>query len=226
MNADLWAAVDRYFGQALLASDPVLDEALAAQQAAGLPAINVAPLQGKMLQFLIRMAGAKRVLEVGTLAGYSTIWMARGLPADGKMITLESEPKHAAVASANLTRAGLDDLVELRVGRAVDTLPLIAAEGEAPFDFVFIDADKPSNVDYFQWALRLSRTGTMVVVDNVVRNGAVVDTATQDAKVRGVQRLRDYLAGETRVDATVLQTVGTKGHDGMILALVKEPAAR
>lgn len=229
MSKDLWAAVDQYFGQALLSPDPVLDEALADQQRAGLPAINVAPHQGKFLQFLVRMSGAKRVLEIGTLGGYSAIWLARGLPADGRMITLESDPHHAAVAAKNLslagfdTKAGLDAKVDIRIGRAIETLPKIAAEGRGPFDFIFIDADKPSNTDYFQWALKLARVGTLIIVDNVVRNGKVLDSASHDDSVKGVQRLRDYLSVETRVDATVLQTVGAKGYDGMILALVKEP---
>ena len=222
---DLWAAVDGYFGQTMLAPDPVLEQALADQQAAGLPAINVAPLQGRLLQFLIRLGGARRVLEIGTLAGYSTIWMARGLPAGGRLVTLEFDPKHAAVAEANLARAGLGDRVEVRVGAALDTLPKIAGEGLGPFDFIFIDADKTNNLEYFLWGLRLARPGAMIVVDNVVRKGEVIDTAAADPKVVGVQRLRDHLASESRVDATLLQTVGAKGHDGMILAMVKEPAA-
>lgn len=223
MSKELWASVDQYFGQAVLSPDQVLDEALADQHRAGLPAINVAPHQGKLLQFLVRMSGAKRVLEIGTLGGYSAIWLARGLPADGKLITLEFDPHHAAVAAQNLARAGLGETVDIRVGRAIETLPQIATEGQDPFDFVFIDADKPSNTEYFQWALKLARVGAMIIVDNVVRNGRVLDSASQDASVQGVQRLRDYLSTEPRVDATVLQTVGAKGYDGMILALVKEP---
>lgn len=221
---DLWSAVDGYFGQAMMADDPILDQALDAQRAAGLPEINVAPQQGRLLQFLIRLGGARRVLEIGTLAGYSTIWMARGLPAGGRLVTLEFDPKHAEVAQANLVRAGLADRVDVRVGPALETLPGLAGEGVGPFDFVFIDADKISSLDYFLWALRLARPGAMIAVDNVVRKGLVIDGASTDPKVTGIRRLRDHLAAEPRVDATLVQTVGVKGHDGMILAMVKEPA--
>ena len=172
MREKLWDAVESYFGETLVPSDPALDAALAASDAAGLPPISVAPSQGKLLQLLARLQGARRILEIGTLGGYSTIWLARALPPDGRLVTLESDPKHAKVAAANIARAGLADVVEIRLGRALDTLPKLAAEGLGPFDLIFIDADKPSNADYFAWALKLSRRGSLIVVDNVVRDGA------------------------------------------------------
>jgi predicted O-methyltransferase YrrM len=203
-----------------LQPDPALDAALDASVAAGLPAINVSPNQGKLLQLLARMLGARTILEVGTLGGYSTIWLARALPADGRLVTLESDPKHAEVARANIARAGLSGIVDLRVGLAIETLPKLAAEGIGPFDLIFIDADKVSTADYFAWALRLSRRGSLIIVDNVVRKGAVVDAASEDAKVQGIRRFNDVLAAEPRVSATVIQTVGVKGYDGFAIALV------
>jgi predicted O-methyltransferase YrrM len=220
MNPENWTAVDHYITDLLVAPDPALDAALAASLAAGLPAINVAPNQGKLLQLLARIHGARSILEIGTLGGYSTIWLARALPAGGRLVTLEAEPTHAEVARANLARAGLGDVVELRVGRAQDTLPRLAAEGRGPFDFIFIDADKASLAEYFAWALRLTRRGGVIVVDNVVRGGAVVDPASADPAVQGVRRFNEVLARERRVSATELQTVGSKGHDGFALALV------
>ena len=219
MNQAMWSAVDQYFSDALIAADPALDAVLQASDAAGLPQHNVAPNQGKLLMLLAQMQGARRILEIGTLGGYSTIWLARALPQDGKLITLEYEPKHAEVARENIARARLADEVEIRVGAAIDTLPGLAAEGAGPFDLVFIDADKRGNPDYFRWALKLSRVGTVIIVDNVARGGAVVDP-NGDESVQGVRRLTEMLAKEPRVSATAIQTVGSKGYDGFILARV------
>jgi len=215
-----WTAVDRYFTDLLVPSDAALEAALESSRAAGLPAINVAPNQGKLLQLLARLQGARTILEIGTLGGYSTIWLARALPAGGRLITLEAEPRHAEVARANFARAGLAGTVELRLGPALETLPQLAAEGRGPFDFIFIDADKVSTADYFAWALKLSRRGSLIVVDNVVRQGAVADAASEDPSVQGVRRFNAMLAAESRVSATAIQTVGSKGHDGFAMALV------
>jgi predicted O-methyltransferase YrrM len=215
-----WAAVDAYIAGLFVGDDPALDGALAASRDAGLPPINVAPNQGKLLHILVRALGARRVLEVGTLAGYSTIFMARALPEGGRLVTLELEPRHADVARQNLERAGVADRVTIRMGRAVDTLAQLAAEGAGPFDLVFVDADKQSNVDYFEWALRLTRPGSLIVVDNVVRDGAVVDVASEDPSVLGTRRLNERMAAEPRVSVTEVQTVGVKGYDGFALALV------
>ena len=220
MSRELWTAVDDYFDRALVPSDPALDAALEDSEAAGLPVIGVAPNQGKMLQILARLQGARRILEIGTLGGYSTIWLARALPADGRLITLEVEPKHAAVARRNIERADLGDVVDLRLGPALETLPKLAAEGLGPFDLIFIDADKPNNADYFTWAVELSRPGTLIVVDNVVRRGEVVDPDNDDPSTLGVHRLNDVIHADPRVSATALQTVGRKGHDGLVMALV------
>ncbi|KAF0224096.1 MAG: hypothetical protein FD176_1494 [Rhodospirillaceae bacterium] len=215
MDKQTWTAVDEYFAQALMPADPVLDAALVASREAGLPAINVAPNQGKLLHLMARMMGARNILEIGTLAAYSTLWLARALPADGRLVTLEADPAHAAVARANIARAGLDGVVDLRVGKALDTLPTLTG----PFDFVFIDADKPNNPHYFEWALKLARPGAVIIVDNVVRDGKVLDAQAEE-KVQGVRRLAERLAGDSRVSATALQTVGGKGWDGFILAVV------
>jgi predicted O-methyltransferase YrrM len=220
LSEQRWEAADRYFADRLIPSDPVLETALEASAAAGLPAINVAPAQGKLLQLLARMVNARAILEIGTLGGYSTIWLALALPPNGRLVTIELDPKHAEVARANIERAGLSDNVDLRVGRALDVLPRIAAEELAPFDFFFIDADKQSNAAYVEWALKLSRPGSVIVVDNVVRGGAVVDSTSTDASVQGVRRLMDMLANEPRLDATALQTVGLKGYDGLLIAQV------
>jgi predicted O-methyltransferase YrrM len=219
MNQEMWTAIDQYFNDALMSDDPVLDAALEASDAGGLPQHNVAPNQGKLLMLLAQMQGARRILEIGTLGGYSTIWMARALPQDGKLITLEYEPMHAEVARANIANAGLGDEVDIRVGAAIDTLPQLAAEAAGPFDLIFIDADKRGNRDYFRWALTLSRVGTVIIVDNVARGGAVVDP-NGDESVQGVRRLTEMLAKEPRVSATAIQTVGSKGYDGFILARV------
>ena len=220
MTQDQWTAVDRYITDALVPSDPVLEAALQASTDAGLPAINVAPNQGKLLHLLARIHGARTILEIGTLGGYSTIWLARALPAGGRLVTLELDPKHAEVARANFVRAGLADLIELRLGRALDTLPGLAAEKRGPFDLIFIDADKVSIPEYFAWALKLSRPGTVIIVDNVVRKGAVVDATSSDPSVQGVRRFNQLLSAEKRVSATSLQTVGSKGYDGFTLAVV------
>jgi predicted O-methyltransferase YrrM len=222
MNQDLWTAVDQYINDQLVPSDPVLDAALDACTAAELPAISVTPSLGKLLQLLARLVGAKNILEIGTLGGYSTIWLARALPAGGRVITLEADAKHAQVACKNIARAGLADVVELREGKALDTLPELAAEGLEAFDLIFIDADKSNNPHYFDWALRLSHKGTLIIVDNVVRDGAVIEADSTDPNIQGVRRLFEILAAEPRVVSTALQTVGSKGYDGFVIALVKE----
>lgn len=218
MTQKLWTEVDEYLNAQLIGVDPILEDARRASSAAGLPDIAVAPNQGKLLYLLARIHGAKKILEIGALGGYSTIWLARALPPGGRLITLEADPKHAEVARANIARAGFASQVELRLGKAIDTLP--ALEGEAPFDFVFIDADKPSTPDYFAWSLRLSRPGTVIIVDNVIREGGIVETHSTDGSNQGVRRLHEMLAAEARVTATSIQTVGSKGHDGFTLALV------
>jgi predicted O-methyltransferase YrrM len=215
-----WTEVDRYIGEQLLPRDPVLAAALEASAAAGLPAINVAPNQGKLLQLLAETVGARSILEIGTLGGYSTIWLARGLAPGGRLVTLEAEPRHAEVARANLARAGLDAVVDVRVGKALDTLPKLAAEKPGPFDLVFIDADKPNNAEYFAWALRLARRGSIIVVDNVVRDGAIVDAASTDPRVLGSRAVYERMGAESRVSATAVQTVGSKGYDGFAIARV------
>jgi predicted O-methyltransferase YrrM len=220
MTREQWTAVDAYFTDRLAPADPVLDAALAASDAAGLPAINVAPNQGKLLELLARARGARTILELGTLGGYSTIWLGRTLVPGGRMVTLEADPKHAEVARANLVRAGLADIVEVRVGPALETLPKLAADGVGPFDLIFLDADKVSYPEYLTWSLRLSRPGTLIVADNVVRGGAVVDPNSRDENVRGVRRFTDMLGAEPRLTATAIQTVGSKGYDGFAIAIV------
>jgi predicted O-methyltransferase YrrM len=218
MSQEQWAAVDRYISDLFIASDPALDAALADSDAAGLPSIHVSPVQGKLLNLLARLQGARNILEIGTLGGYSTIWLARALPAGGRLITLEASPKHAEVARANIARAGLAEIVEVRLGKALDTLPRIADKG--PFDLIFIDADKPGYPDYLPWALKLSRPGSLIIADNVVRKGGVADAANPDPNVQGVRRFSELLAGEPRIESTVLQTVGSKGYDGFAVSLV------
>ncbi|MDB5442143.1 MAG: methyltransferase [Phenylobacterium sp.] len=215
MDQDAFTTVDAYLVEALLDRDEVLDQALSDSRAAGLPAINVAPNQGKLLQLLAQMVGATRILEIGTLGGYSTIWLARALPPDGQLVTLEYDPKHAEVARRNIERAGLADRVEVKVGRGVDLLPSLTG----PFDFSFIDADKASNPAYFAGALKLSRPGSVIVVDNVVRAGAVLE-AGGSADVQGIRRMNEMIAAEARVTATAVQTVGSKGWDGFCLIRV------
>ncbi len=226
MSQERWTAADDYINERLAPSDQALDAALADSAAAGLPAIAVTASQGKFLQLLARSCGARTILEIGTLGGYSTIWLARGLPAGGRLITIEAEPKHAAVARANIARAGLSGMVDLRLGRGLDVLPHIEAEGRGPFDFIFIDADKTAIPEYFQWAIKLGRPGSMIIADNVVRKGAIVEPNHPDPNVQGVRRFYDMLGAETRVDATAIQTVGSKGYDGFAMAVIKgQPSA-
>lgn len=215
-----WVAVDDYIEERLLPADPLLERVLRANAEAGLPAIDVSPPQGKLLNLLVRMSGARRVLEIGTLGGYSTIWMARALLPEGRLVTLEFSPHHAVTAEANIAAAGLASLVEVRVGAAAETLPVLAAEGAGPFDFIFIDADKPNNPTYLDWAVRLSRPGTVIVLDNVVRNGAVADAHSTDANVLGSRAGFDVFNAHPQLDATALQTVGGKGYDGFAIAIV------
>jgi predicted O-methyltransferase YrrM len=215
-----WDDVDRYIVERLLGADPVLDDVLAANAEAGLPPIDVTPNQGQLLALFARMVGARAILEVGTLGGYSTIWLARALPPGGRLVTLEVERHHAEVARRNLARAGVSELVEVRLGPAAESLAALVAEGAGPFDLVFIDADKPSNALYLARALELSRPGSAIVVDNVVRGGAVVDATRDDPDVAGTRATYEWLAAEPRVRATAIQTVGAKGHDGFALALV------
>ncbi|MFJ9028661.1 O-methyltransferase [Streptomyces sp. NPDC102274] len=220
MSQEQWNAVDRYFADQLAPADEALSAALAASDTAGLPAINVAPNQGKLLHLLARIQGARTVLEIGTLGGYSTIWLARALPENGKLISLEYEPAHAEVARANLAHAGLDKIAEVRTGPALETLPVLAAEDAGPFDLVFIDADKRNNPHYVEWALKLTRPGSVIIVDNVVRNGAVTDADSTDASVQGTRRAIELMAEHPRLSATAVQTVGSKGYDGFALARV------
>ncbi|MFJ4573105.1 O-methyltransferase [Streptomyces sp. NPDC088846] len=215
-----WTEVDDYFNGLLVGSDEALDAAVEASDEAGLPAIQVAANQGKLLHLLARLQGARTVLEIGTLGGYSTIWLARALPEGGRLVTLESDPQCAEVARGNIERAGLADVVEIRVGGALDTLPELAEAGYGPFDVVFIDADKPSNPDYLAWSLKLTRPGSLIIADNVVRDGEVVDGTSGDPRVQGVRRFTELVAADPRLSATALQTVGSKGYDGLLMALV------
>ncbi|MEU7012571.1 O-methyltransferase [Streptomyces sp. NPDC046385] len=219
-DQDQWTAVDHYFTELLAPADDALAAALADSTAAGLPEIAVAPNQGKLLNLLVRAQGAKKILEIGTLGGYSTIWLARALPADGRLISLEYSPVHADVARANIARAGLDKIVEVRTGAALDSLPALAEEDAGPFDFTFIDADKANNPHYVSWALRLSRPGSLIVVDNVVRGGKVATAHPDDPAITGTRAMFDLVSREPRLDATAFQTVGTKGHDGLLIARV------
>jgi predicted O-methyltransferase YrrM len=220
MTPELWTKVDDYINEALVPGDAALENAVQKSNEAGLPQIQVSPSQGKLLHLLARTIGARRILEIGTLGGYSTIWLARALPPDGKLITLEFSPKHAEVAKGNIAAAGLAEKVELRLGPALETLPKLAAEKQAPFDFIFIDADKKSMPEYFDWALKLSRKGTLIFADNVVRSGGVVDADSTDPDIQGVRRFYQALHSEPRVCVTAVQTVGSKGYDGYALALV------
>jgi predicted O-methyltransferase YrrM len=215
-----WETVDRYITDVLVPSDPALDAAIADSEAAGLPSIAVSPNEGKFLYVLAKAVGARRILEIGTLGGYSTIWLARALPADGRVVTLEYSPKHSAVARKNIARAGLADRVDIRVGAALDTLPKLANENAAPFDLTFIDADKENNSQYFGWAVKLSRPGSLIVIDNVVRDGEVADEKTRDPMILGIRRMNEVIAAEPRVSATAIQTVGARGHDGFAIAVV------
>lgn len=221
MSQELWSAVDAYVASTVVHEDDALRAAVESSRAAGLPEIAVSPSLGTLLHLLTRLTGAHRVLEIGTLGGYSTIWMARGLAEGGRLVTLESDPGHASVARANFARAGLDGVIQLREGKALETLPHVPVA--PPFDLVFIDADKPNIPAYFEWALRLTRPGSVIVVDNVVRDGALADAASTDAAVQGVRQLHDLLSREPRVTATTIQTVGLKGYDGVLIALVGRP---
>ncbi len=220
MAKDLWTDVDQYFAEKLLPKDPILESAAEAAEKAGLPPIAVSPNQGKFLQLLSQIIGAKSILELGTLAGYSTIWLARGMRAGGRLITVEIDPKHAEVAKSNISRAGLKETVEVRIGSALEVLPELSAEKRGPFDLIFIDADKENIPAYFEWSMKLSHPGTLIIVDNVVRDGAVIDANSPDPRIAGVRKFVDLLAAESRASATTIQTVGTKGYDGFAMVLV------
>jgi len=222
MSQEQWTVVDRYITELFVPPDAALDAALQASIDAGLPPINVAPNQGKLLYILALTCHARSILEIGTLGGYSTIWLARALPENGKLITLEADAKHAEVARANIARANLSDAVDVRVGKALDTLPQLAAEGVAPFDLVFIDADKENTPAYFEWSLKLTKCGGLIITDNVIRDGEVINEWSEDTKVQGVRRFNARLASEPRTTATVIQTVGSKGYDGLAIAIVNE----
>jgi predicted O-methyltransferase YrrM len=215
-----WTEVDDYIAGLLIPPDPALDGALKASDEAGMPSISVSATQGKLLMLFAKMLNARNILEIGTLGGYSTIWMARGLAEGGRLITLEYESKHAQVAQANLERAGLADRVEIRIGRAGDSLPKLVSEGKGPFDLIFIDADKQGYTEYLQWSIKLARRGTVIVADNVVRNGNVTDADSSDEMVQGIRRFSRALAAEKRLSATEIQTVGRKGYDGLAVATV------
>lgn len=217
---EVWTNVDSYFSRALIKADKTLDSAIKANRKADLPPIDVTPLQGRFLEVLVRAAAARRVLEIGTLGGYSTLWLARSLPADGLVVTLEIDPRHAAIAQKNIEKAGLAGRVNLHVGPAAETLASMAAEPVAPFDFIFIDADKAGYPEYLKWSLKLSRPGSLIVADNVVRGGKVIDPASPDPNIQGVRRFTRLLAAEPRLASTVLQTVGDKGYDGFAMAVV------
>ena len=221
MEQKHWSAVDDFLVRKLVKPDAALDQALADSDRGGLPAINVSPCQGKLLNLVARMIGAQRILEIGTLGGYSTIWLARALPPSGRLVTLEFSQKHADIARANIDRAGLLDRVDIRVGRALETLPALARESSEPFDLIFVDADKESNREYLGWAVKLARPGSVIITDNVVRDGKVVDEASRDPMVVGTRRFLDALAAEPGISATAIQTVGSKGWDGFTIAVVE-----
>lgn len=220
MSEDLWKSVDAFLNEHLVQPDAALQDALDASAAAGLPSIQVAPNQGKLLMLLAGTMGARRILEIGTLGGYSTIWLARALPPDGRLVTLEVNADHAAVARQNLERAGVSEKVDVRLGPALETLPTLAEDGSEPFDMTFIDADKPNSVAYFDWAVRLSRKGSLIVVDNVIRGGKVLDSASDDPNAQAMRRVIEHLGNDSRVNATAIQTVGSKGYDGLVAAVV------
>jgi len=217
----IWETVDKYLAGLLAPHDDALAAALEANAAAGMPAIDVSPTQGHFLNILARSIGARNILEIGTLGGYSTIWLARALPADGRLVTLEVNPKHAEVAKSNVERAGVAAMVDVRVGPALETLPQLQAEGLGPFDLVFIDADKPNNPNYLAWALLLSRPGTLIICDNVIRKGAVADADSSDASVQGSRAVLELFASDPRLNSTAVQTVGSKGYDGFAIAVVR-----
>ncbi|WIY63577.1 O-methyltransferase [Bacillus arachidis] len=219
---DKWKAVDEYITDLLVPTDPILEEVLQMNVEAELPAHDVSPTQGKFLKLLVQIQGARNILEIGTLGGYSTIWLARALPTGGRLITLEASEKYAAIARANIERAKLSDVAHVRIGMAIDSLQQIATEGYGPFDLIFIDADKQNNPVYFEWALKLSKPGSLIIGDNVVREGEVIDASSDDLRVRGIRRFYELIANEPRVTATAIQTVGSKGYDGFLMALVTE----
>jgi predicted O-methyltransferase YrrM len=221
MTQELWTSVDQYLVENLIPADPSMNAALESNKAAGLPTIDVAPNQGKLLHLLARMQGARRILEIGTLGGYSTIWLARALPAGGTLTTLEVSSKHAEVALANIQRAGLSSIVQLRLGPALESLASLHSEGAEPFDLIFIDADKENIPAYLDWSLRLSRPGTAIVTDNVIRDGAIINPDDPDPRVQGVRRFFAKLASNPHLDTTAIQTVGSKGYDGFAVAIVK-----
>jgi predicted O-methyltransferase YrrM len=220
MNQKVWEAVDQYLDKMLIPPDSTLKDALATASKAKLPAIQVSSVQGKLLHLLVRIMGARSILEIGTLGGYSTIWMARALPEGGRIITLEADPKHAEVARKNFARSGVENKVELRLGKALDTLPQVAADGRGPFDMFFIDANKSNMPEYFEWSLKLARVGSVIIADNVVREGAVLDAKSKDADIQGIRRFLAMVGKEKRVSGTALQTVSTKNYDGFALVLV------
>jgi predicted O-methyltransferase YrrM len=221
MSEQLWSQVDAYVVGKLLPDDPVMEQVLAANRSGGLPAIDVSAAQGRFLELLVRISGARNILEIGTLGGYSTIWIARALPAGGRMVTLEYSPRHAEVAAANFERAGLAERIELRVGAGLDSLPGVEKDGLGPFDLIFIDADKPNNPNYLEWAVKLAREGTVIVLDNVIRDGGVIDAESMDATIVGTRKAFDLMGSHPRLRATALQTVGAKGYDGFAIAIVE-----
>jgi len=225
MTQEMWTAVDEYINAFLVPSDAVLDAALASSAAAGLPTIQVSPPQGKMLHILARLVGARNILEIGTLGGYSTIWMARALPPGGKLLTLEASEKHAEVARGNFARAGLNNRIELRLGKGLDLLPRVSEERRGPFDLIFLDANKSDMAEYFDWAVRLSRPGSVIVADNSISRGRVLDAASEDPDVQGTRRFHERVASDPRVSATEIQTVGAKGWDGFtLIAVLTDPS--
>lgn len=220
MSQELWTDVDQYLAATLLPPDPLMSDVLAANANANLPAIDVSPVQGRFLELLVQMTGAKRILELGTLGAYSTIWMGRAMPADGRIVTLEFSELHAKVARENIERAGLAGRIQIRVGPALETLPTVEADGLGPFDFIFIDADKPNNRSYLEWAVRLARAGTVIVLDNVIRDGKVIDASSDDDSVKGTRAGLAFMGSHPRLKATALQNVGVKGYDGFAIAIV------
>jgi predicted O-methyltransferase YrrM len=222
VTPEQWTAVDQYFTELLAPSEPLLEQALRNNAAWGLPAHDVSALQGKLLYLLARAIGARTVLELGALGGYSTIRLARGVPADGRVVTLEANAQHAEVARANVAQAGLAPAVDVRIGPALETLPQLVADGAGPFDLIFLGADKRHNPDYLEWSLALARPGTLIVTDNVVRGGEVLDHESDDSDVGGIRRFAELLASDPRLSATAIQTVGSKGYDGFALALVDD----
>jgi predicted O-methyltransferase YrrM len=220
MSETLWTNVDKYLEATLLPADPLMDAVLAANAKGQLPVIDVSPVQGRFLELLVRMTGARRILELGTLGGYSTIWMGRALPADGRIVTLEFADAHARVARENIARAGLSGRIEVRVGPALETLPGVEADGLAPFDLIFIDADKPNNPGYLEWAVRLARPGTVIVLDNVIRDGEIINATSDDDRVTGTRAGLAFMGSHPRLRATALQNVGVKGYDGFAIAIV------